>query len=239
MRRAPTIALAVVTLASLGVPRGGRAADTGADAPMRAPAQAEVQAQVNDEKEARRLFQKAELSFNLGKFPEALADYQSAYQAKALPGFLFNIAQCYRNLGDYERARFFFKRYLALDPHTPNRHRVDDLISEMTHQLDLAARPATPGPAGAGATGAETAPPPAPPPPLVPPPPHGNATGFVTATAPPPTPPPTAPPQRPAWKRWWFWTGVGAVVVGGVVATALLTRPDVRPPGSLQPIDGR
>ena len=34
------------------------------------------------------------------------------------PAFLFNIAQCYRNMQSYERARFFFRRYLALDPHT-------------------------------------------------------------------------------------------------------------------------
>ena len=88
------------------------------------------------EKDARRLFQRAELSFNVGKFAEALTDYQAAYQAKPLPGFLFNIAQCYRNLGDQERARFFFRRYLALDPHAPNKRRVEELIDEMTKQLE-------------------------------------------------------------------------------------------------------
>src|SRR5215468_6203160 len=73
----------------------------------------------NSEKEARALFQRAEKSFNLGKFPEALADYQAAYEAKPLSGFLFNIAQCYRNMGNPERARFFYRRFLALDPRTP------------------------------------------------------------------------------------------------------------------------
>src|SRR4051812_48487876 len=89
-----------------------------------------------DEKEARRLFSKAELSFNVGKFAEALTDYQAAYEAKPLPGFLFNIAQCYRNMGDYERARFFFRRYLTLEPRSPNRRRVESLIDEMSHKLD-------------------------------------------------------------------------------------------------------
>src|SRR5437868_11892187 len=88
------------------------------------------------DKEARRLFQKAELSFNVGKFAEALTDYQAAYEAKPLPGFLFNIAQCYRNLGDYERARFFFRRYLTLEPKSPNRRRVESLIDEMTKKID-------------------------------------------------------------------------------------------------------
>lgn len=43
------------------------------------------------------------------------------------------------------------------------------------------------------------------------------------AAAPPAGPPPA---ERPFYSRWPFWVGVGAVVVGGVVAGALLSRPD-------------
>jgi len=38
----------------------------------------------------------------------------------------------------------------------------------------------------------------------------------------------------PFYKRWWFWTAVGAVVVGGAVSAYLLTRPNdgcPAPPG--------
>lgn len=203
---------------------------------------------VDDEKEARRLFERAELSFNVGKFAEALTDYQSAYEAKPLPGFLFNIAQCYRNMGNFERARFFFRRYLALDPHAPNHRRVDELIAEMSRQLE-----ATPAETAAGSPAAPTtSPSPVEPssseaagtsstagslPTLAAP--TGTSTSTsaplvtVAATAPAPK------PGRPVWKRWWFWTGVAAVVVGGGVAAFLLTRPETRVPGSLQPIDGR
>jgi len=90
------------------------------------------------EKHAREMFQRAEMSFNLGKFSDALADYQAAYQAKPLPAFLFNIAQCYRNMQDYERARFFYRRYLALDPRTANRRLVEDLIGEMSKLVEKA-----------------------------------------------------------------------------------------------------
>ncbi|MBK8171041.1 MAG: PEGA domain-containing protein [Sandaracinaceae bacterium] len=31
-------------------------------------------------------------------------------------------------------------------------------------------------------------------------------------------------PARPLWKRWWFWTAVGVVVVSGATAAYLLTR---------------
>lgn len=40
------------------------------------------------------------------------------------------------------------------------------------------------------------------------------------------------PPARagqPVYKKWWFWTGVGAAVAGGT-ATAFLLRPGVKPP---------
>jgi tetratricopeptide (TPR) repeat protein len=208
--------------------------------------------------EARRLFQKAELSFNLGKFEDALADYQAAYQAKPLTGFLFNIAQCYRNLGNWERARFFYRRYLTLEPRSPNRHRVEDLVAEMTDKLDkqqaqpsVAPPPASTSPVAASSTATtETpsagAPSVAPPPAAVPPLPEpkvestaGASSGSPTASSTLVASPDAEPESRPAYKRWWFWTGVGAVVVGGAVAAVLLTRPATRTPGSLDPIDGR
>jgi Tetratricopeptide repeat len=209
---------------------------------------AHVNAHVDDDAEARRLFRRAELSFTLGKFAEALADYQSAYQAKPLPGFLFNIAQCYRNMSDYERARFFFRRYLAIDPHVSNRRRVDDLIAEMTKQIEAQSGPMAPTAAVAPGTAPVTSPPPAPAPPLAEPvataapapallsPTSGASEGatVVVTTAPPP-----ARPARTMWRRWWFWTGVGAVVAGGAVAAVVLTRPSTQTPGSLPPIDGR
>jgi tetratricopeptide (TPR) repeat protein len=195
---------------------------------------------LDDDKEARRLFERAELSFNVGKFGEALADYQSAYEAKPLPGFLFNIAQCYRNMGNFERARFFFRRYLALDPRAPNRHRVDELIAEMTKQLEAKqaetapAAALTPPPVAAPSLAAVEPGPADTSASVLPPSSLGMSEPLVTAKATAP-----APARRPLWRRWWFWTGVAAVVAGGAVAAFLLTRPETRTPGSLQPIDGR
>jgi hypothetical protein len=224
-------------------------------APGRAKAASE------DEKQARALYERAEKSFDVGKFTDALADYQAAYEAKPLPGFLFNIAQCYRNMGDFDRARFFFRRYLAVDPRAPNRRKVEELISEMTKQLEAqrkdqkvagATTPPAPTSAPAGTTTLlapsppvveekqpasppAVAPPPAPAPPLaltpeLEPSPAGGAP-LVTATA------PAAPEKTPLSHRWWFWTGLGAVVVGGAVAAFFLTRPETRTPGTLAPID--
>lgn len=206
------------------------------------------------EKEARRLFQSAELSFNVGKFAEALADYQAAYEAKPLPGFLFNIAQCYRNMGDYERARFFFRRYLSLDPRSPNRRRVEALTDEMTRKLQESptpkaeppkadtkppeSKPSEPPPASTASPGlidSAKGPDAVAPPPVslaaVPPPAESAAPGALVVAAP--------PGPTPVWKRWWFWTAAGVVLVGGTVAAFVLTRPETVAPGTLEPIDGR
>jgi hypothetical protein len=222
----------------------------------------------DDEKQARTLYERAEKSFDLGKFAEALADYQAAYEAKPLPGFLFNIAQCYRNMGNFERARFFFRRYLTLEPHAPNHRRVEELISEMSRQLDAqtaaaatnsppatapppTAAPPLPMAAARSLPVPSPGPPPAEAPPAAPvvvpspsPPPPPSAAPAVESAAPSvplltETAPPPEPSHRPIWKRWWFWTGVGAVVAGGVVAAILLSRPQTVTPGTLEPIDGR
>jgi len=80
---------------------------------------------------ARRHFERGEKLFALGKFDDALEEYQTAFDAKPLPGFLYNIGQCYRNLGDYDQAIFSFKKYLKLEPDAPNKEAVETLIEEL------------------------------------------------------------------------------------------------------------
>ena len=214
-----TILAAVVSACLLGTPAG---AMTSAGAPP-------------PDSQARELFQKAEMSFNLGRFADALTDYQGAYESKPLPAFLFNIAQCYRNMQNYERARFFYRRYLALDPHTANRHLVEELIAEMTRVLDKGGDGRAGGPAAVGSDAAPTvnlaAAEPAAPAPAA----SSSSSSILVAQA-----DASASPQsaRPIYKRWWFWAGIGAVAAGAVIAGVIATRPDT-PQGSLGTINGR
>jgi tetratricopeptide (TPR) repeat protein len=179
------------------------------------------------EQAARELFRKAEISFNLGKFADALSDYQAAYEAKPLAGFLFNIAQCYRHMGNYERARFFYRRYLTVDPKTPNRRLVTDLIAEVTRLMDDPAnKPA-----------------PTPPPPILAPQPPPVVAAPVRAA--PQAAPLVALPSdrdaesgRPVYKRWWFWTSLVVVAAGGAATAFLLTRAGPSH-GTQPPIDVR
>ncbi len=80
---------------------------------------------------AKRHFDRGEKLFALGKFDDALDEYQKAFDAKPIPDFLFNIGQCYRNLGDYQQAIFSFKKYLKLEPDAPDKEKVEKLIDDL------------------------------------------------------------------------------------------------------------
>lgn len=175
----------------------------------------------------RVLFERAEANFNRGKFEEARADYQAAYDVEPLPAFLFNIGQCYRNLGDYERAQFFFHRYTVLDPRSPNRGAAERLIAEMNRLADerrardrgesIAVNVATPLPAPALGAQADR-----------------SAGGAVLA----PTVQTTAgPAPAPLYRRTWFWVAVGGTVVLGAAAAIALSHDT--PSGTLPVIDAR
>jgi len=144
---------------------------------------------------AKRHYDRGEKLFALGKFDEALDEYQKAFDAKPLPGFLFNIGQCYRNLGDYDQAIFSFKKYLKLQPDAPNKEKVDKLIEELEDKKER----------GEGQK-------------LVKKPekePQKEPEGEET---------PRAAPHKPIYTKWWFWTGVTVVAVGAGVGTYELTK---------------
>ena len=228
------VLLVALVLAVVVAPRGARAED-GASA-------------------ARAHFQKAEAAFNMGDFEGALASYQAAYKAKPLPGLLFNVGQCHRNMGNHERALFFYRRYLALSPDTPNRSLVEGLIAEEEKKEAASGKAAPPATTPPPATAAAA-------PPAVAPPPVALAPASALATDPAGSsllePPPERaddPPMfvkarpeaattaRPIYKRWWFWTALAGVAAAGVTTAVLVSGADrgpATPMGRLPPIDWR
>jgi len=103
------------------------------------PAQARA-AKDPKEAEARALFREAKRAYDLGRFQEALEGYSRAYQVKEIPAFLFNIAQVHRQLRHWDKATFFFRRYLDLaTPSSENQRVVKELIAECEakqHELE-------------------------------------------------------------------------------------------------------
>jgi tetratricopeptide (TPR) repeat protein len=171
------------------------------------------------EREARGHFQSGEAHFKAGQFEEALAAYQAGYDAKPLPGFLINIAQCQRRLGDLKAARATYQKFVLVAPDSPLVGQVRSLIAEID---GLLAQPEPAAPVAAAepesadepapAAAAAAAPPPAPAP-------AATQAPILVARA---GEPDTAEAPAPR-RRWWLWGAIGAVVAGGVVTAIVLS----------------
>jgi len=121
--------------------------------------------------------------YDLGRYDQAITEFEAAYQLKNDPAFLFNLAQAYRMAGKHERAVHFYKTYLRYVPKAPNRADIEEKIKTGEQ---LAAQQA----AGTLPPPTTTTPPPVTttPPPGSTTPPPGNPLGTV------PTPPGELPP---------------------------------------------
>ena len=88
------------------------------------------------EREGRRRFERGEQHFQRGQYPAALAEYEAGYRVTRLPGFLINMAQCYRLTGDLRRARAYYRKYLVVMPTSPRKAEVEGLIRSLDKELD-------------------------------------------------------------------------------------------------------
>jgi hypothetical protein len=178
-------------------------------------------APVAAEREARHRFDEAEVAYRAGHFAEALGKYQAGYAAVPLPGFLVNIAQCQRRLGDLKTARATYREFILVAPDSRLVPEVETLIKELDDLIaDLAAGGSgetAPQIGGDGADVHATDPsvqplslslaPAAPTP----------ATVLIAA----PAAEASGPAPRRSRARWWIWGGIAVAAVAGGVATAI------------------
>jgi tetratricopeptide (TPR) repeat protein len=86
--------------------------------------------------EAKARYTTGQSHYNLNEFKEALQDFKEAYRLFPDPVFLFNVAQCERQLGNLEEAIQFYRSYLRNKPKAPNRQEVLRRIDEMQAAID-------------------------------------------------------------------------------------------------------
>jgi len=162
--------------------------------------------------------------YDLGRYDDAIKEFEAAYQLKNDPAFLYNLAQSYRQAGNHERAVHFYKTYLRYVPKAPNKADIEEKIKTEEQLI-----------AKGGGTGSGTSPPPvttttppttttttppgnAPPPPVVTVPP--TTSPLPPGYAPPPTytpPPAAASPSGPSDPgRKFRIAGIAAAGAGAV-----------------------
>jgi tetratricopeptide (TPR) repeat protein len=154
---------------------------------------------VTPDESARAHHEQGRLQFSLGRYETAISEFRKAYELRADPSFLFDIAEAYRSLGAPERAVFFYRRYLTTHPEPPNRPEVEAQIAllEPTIPADAAGGPTALRLSPAAPTaGAATAP----------------LLGRERAAA---------GDQRGLIGKWWFWTAVGTLAAAGAAIAIL------------------
>ena len=109
-----------------------------------APAeQAAPEANPSPKEVARQSYQEGSRLYAEGKYAEAIAAFEKAYEAYPAAALLFNLAQAYRLLGPEHCAEAldYYERYLSEDPNTPDRDQILVHMAEM-RGCTRASRPA-------------------------------------------------------------------------------------------------
>lgn len=76
-------------------------------------------------------YEKANRYYLIGKYPEAIVEFEAAYLIGADPVMIFNIAQSYRLNNQPEEAARFYRNYLRSAPDASNRAEVEKKIADM------------------------------------------------------------------------------------------------------------
>ena len=174
----------------------------------------------------RDAYYKALKLYDEGKYVEALEGFQSAYSRRQMPWLLLNIGRTLQRLGRAQEAISYYERYkkaeLNIDAATLDR--VNKYIEQAKALLESPSgnqqpvpptgtspsgttssgtgQPTSGGDTGTSSPGSGVQPTSA----------QALPQGAVSATT------PTEKTTTPIYKKWWFWTIVGVVVVGGVAA---------------------
>jgi len=170
---------------------------------------------------------KAREAFASGRYEDALGLFAKLYAETLHPVYLRNIGRCHQKMRQPEKAIDKFHEYLAKEKKisADERKEIDGYIKEMEALRDEQARQAAPPPPNNPPPPVVTPVnnPPPPPPNYYPPPPPPTTSGMLVAQPPPPQ------AEAPIYTKWWFWTGIGVIVAGGIVAAVLLSGGTNRP----------
>jgi tetratricopeptide (TPR) repeat protein len=87
-------------------------------------------------REAKELNEKATRLYEVGKYGEAIEEYQKVYLLVDDPVLLYNIAQSYRLWGKPEDSVRFYRNYLRRAPGAPNRADVEKKIADQEKLIE-------------------------------------------------------------------------------------------------------
>jgi tetratricopeptide (TPR) repeat protein len=157
-----------------------------------------------DEAEGKRQYRRGEALVQQERYRDAIDAFEAGYAASPRVGFLLDIANCYRKLGDVPRSEKYYWRFLDAAPkdHPQRREALEYLKTIRQIAADgVDVQDDATGPKRAAVPAAS------PPPGFLDAAPVANVDVRARAEA------AESQPQRPIYARWWFWTGVGVAAL--------------------------
>ncbi|HNN95451.1 MAG TPA: tetratricopeptide repeat protein [Pseudomonadota bacterium] len=177
-----------------------------------------------DDPDCDRLANEAREQSKAGRFEEAQRTYERAYQRRADPTLLFNLARVLHKAGRPAIAVIYYQKFLDVrgPVNSDERRKVQEYLKQAQAEADGQAPPSpaptTPSePNGANPSKA------------------GNSTSPLTGTSPTsatsqPASPASPSSDTPLYRKWWLWTAVGAgagILIIGLAAGLAPRRPDL------------
>jgi tetratricopeptide (TPR) repeat protein len=186
-----------------------------------------------DAAQARIHFERGRTYFEVDEYRKAIEEFKAAHIEKPDPAFLYNIAECYRHLGEGRDALTYYRRFLSAAPaNDRSRPTVEKRIAELQTTLPpSAAAPASDSGAAAGSTAPLTADARASTPPPAAPAAEQPATTLVGQSSAADDVPDSGR-RKPFYARGWFIGTVAAVLVAGAVGVWALSRNPTSVPGT-------
>lgn len=184
---------------------------------------------------AKDHYDKATTEYALAHYLEAAKEFEQAFALKPDPALLYNVAQAYRLAGEKAHALEIYRNCQRMyarrcGPPGDADRRIKELEAAIAAERPAPGPVPLPAPASRPAPTTVATPPPArvaaAPPPVSPaplPPAPSPRAEPATSTLVRQSPSPGDTESPPVYKRWWFWTGVGAVVAGAVITAVLLS----------------
>src|SRR5262249_22078809 len=96
---------------------------------------AEVQS-ADDVARARTHFEAGRAPYSPGNYTHAIPEFSAGYQLAPRPQFLVNLGQAFRKLGQLEKARDQYRKFLEMAPPSdPDREQVKQILADLDEQI--------------------------------------------------------------------------------------------------------
>jgi hypothetical protein len=170
-------------------------------------------------------------AYEEGDFQRAVDEYRASYDLSRRPLLLYDLGQAYRKLGNNELSLHSYQQFLVRSTEGRDQEyresavvQVKQLEALLAEQRKVKTAPpdgvTSPEPEKPVKTPSEPPPPVEKPAPIAVTPPVVEKPPVVIARD-------ATPVHVPVYKRWWFWTILGGVIVAGAIVgiAVALTQP--------------